>query len=300
FYVGMTRGRTSNTAYICETNSAAEDHSMAAEASSWRQILGEVLAAKGAEQTAHEVRAAETAKADTLQRLAAEYDYLAQLAAAEHLTKAVTKVTPDAVPRLQESPSWGAGVAAWRRAVATNAAGAQRVLEAALHHPGDAQDHMAVIHARFRRVASNFSAEPLSALKDEISCDRPDLRDMIEQVRSRTVNRRALVASEALTKRPSWVLALRARLGTTIAPSRWAAIVRDAATYRDRWGIDTQTEPLGPVPSGYEREQTQEREDLERQIRSMQNGTAQASVQNHIMPPAPIAHNPLTAVGPSL
>lgn len=139
FYVGMTRGRNGNTAYVCESNPAFDEPQAGGPTASWRQILGEVLAVEGAERTAHEVRSAEIAKGDTLQQLAAEYDYLAQLVAAENLTSAILKVMPDVVTHLQESPSWGAGVAVWRRAAASSPTAAQRVLEGALKHPGDAR-----------------------------------------------------------------------------------------------------------------------------------------------------------------
>ncbi|MCM0616822.1 relaxase domain-containing protein [Paenarthrobacter sp. TYUT067] len=52
-YVSMTRGRHSNTAYVSE-NDPDEDEILDPSArSSWRVILGEVLAAEGAERTAH-------------------------------------------------------------------------------------------------------------------------------------------------------------------------------------------------------------------------------------------------------
>ncbi|GAP54416.1 probable conjugal transfer protein TraA, partial [Arthrobacter sp. Hiyo6] len=63
FYVSMTRGRHSNTAYVCEPD--PRDHHAVDPSTlpDWQQILSQVLAAEGAEHTAHEIRAAETAKA---------------------------------------------------------------------------------------------------------------------------------------------------------------------------------------------------------------------------------------------
>ncbi len=65
-YVSMTRGgRHSNTAYVSE-NDPDEDEILDPSArSSWRVILGEVLAAEGAERTAHEVRDFEQQHADS-------------------------------------------------------------------------------------------------------------------------------------------------------------------------------------------------------------------------------------------
>ncbi|NVM96151.1 MobF family relaxase [Arthrobacter wenxiniae] len=300
FYVGMTRGRASNTAYVCESKPAANEPSMTGATASWCSILGEVLASAGAERTAHEVRAAEIAKADTLERLAAEYDYLAQLAASEHLSTAIAKVMPDAVSHLHESPSWGAGVAVWRRALFTDPGAAHHVLSCALRHPGDAQDHMAVIHARLRRVAGNGIHQSGNALSEVLSTERADLREMIEQVRSRTVTRRDDVAKRALTSKPSWVQALQAMAGPEVDAQRWVAVVGEIAAYRDRWGIEGRADPLGPVPASYDWEQTRDRDELQLQIQSMLQSAALSAEESQAAIPASIVHKPLIDVGPSL
>ncbi|WP_434619734.1 MobF family relaxase [Arthrobacter sp. A5] len=300
FYVGMTRGRTSNTAYVCESDPAIDEPRITQPAENWLQILGEVLASEGSERTAHEVRQTQLAKGDTLQRLAAEYDYLAQLAAAEHLTAVVEKLMPDGGTHLQESPAWGAGVAAWRRAVAVNPLAAERVLENALRHPGDAEDQMAVIHARLRQVAGNASHESLGVLQESLHSDRADLRDMIDQVRSRTVQRRVRVAREALTARPPWVHALNVKVGSTVAVDRLATVVTEVAAYRDRWSVDAHIEPLGPIPAHYEWEQMQHRADLECRIQSMTEGAAHHAPADQTALPEPIARQPLISVGPAI
>lgn len=300
FYVGMTRGRNSNMAYVCETNPALDEPHSGVAAAGWRQILGEVLAAEGAERTAHEVRAAEIAKADTLHRLAAEYDYLAQLAAAEHLTSTIAKVMPDVVAHLQESPSWGAGVAAWRRAMASNPAATQRLLEGTLRHPGDAQDHMSVFHARLRQAASKgpLKASP-DVLDETLFTERTDLADLIGQVRTRTINRRDRVAREALTVGAPWFHELETVLGPTVKPEQWAATVSDVAIFRDRWEITTSSDPLGPVPASYEWEQSEQRESLQRRIQSLIESPAGSLVEGAPALPAPIVRQPLIPVGPT-
>ena len=114
-YVSMTRGRAGNHAYVSENDPSDDEPLDPALQASWRQILGEVLAAEGAERTAHEVRDAEQSKADSLERLSAEYDYLAQIAAAEDLAGFLDAHSPGRASELQQSPSWGAAVAAWRQ-----------------------------------------------------------------------------------------------------------------------------------------------------------------------------------------
>lgn len=300
-YVGMTRGRNSNIAYVCETNPAIDEPQSGGPTTGWRQILGEVLSAEGAERTAHEVRAAEIAKGDTLQRLATEYDYLAQIAAAEHLTSAIAKVMPDVASHLQESPSWGAGVAAWRRAMASHPAAAQRVLEGAMRHPGTAQDHMAVLHARLRQTASNNSLKaPPDVLDEVLFTERTDLADMISQVRVRTINRRDRVARETLSGGAPWLHELEKSLGSTIKPERWSAAVSEIGLFRDRWEITTSSDPLGPVPANYEWEQSEQRESLQRRIQSLIESPASSLVEGAPALPAPIVRQPLIPVGPTL
>ncbi|MFF2032087.1 MobF family relaxase [Arthrobacter sp. NPDC058192] len=81
-YVSMTRGRGGNYAYVSENDPRVDEPLDPTVQPSWREILGEVLASEGAERTAHEFQASERLSADSLERLYAEYDYLAQIAAA--------------------------------------------------------------------------------------------------------------------------------------------------------------------------------------------------------------------------
>lgn len=132
-YVSMTRGgRHSNTAYVSE-NDPDEDEILDPSArSSWRVILGEVLAAEGAERTAHEVRDFEQQHADSLERLSREYDYLAQIASGLELARDIDSLRPSRSEEMRESPAWGAAVAAWRRAKNISRLGAHRALNEAL------------------------------------------------------------------------------------------------------------------------------------------------------------------------
>ncbi|WP_125617070.1 hypothetical protein [Specibacter cremeus] len=64
FYVGMTRGRTGNTAYVCESNPASDEATPSRPAADWLQIIGEVLAA-----AAHLTNAIKEMKYDDVARL---------------------------------------------------------------------------------------------------------------------------------------------------------------------------------------------------------------------------------------
>ncbi|MEC3853624.1 MobF family relaxase [Paenarthrobacter ureafaciens] len=265
-YVSMTRGRHSNTAYVSENDPDEEDILDSSACSSWRVILGEVLAAEGAERTAHEVRDFEKQHADSLERLSREYDYLAQIAAGLDLTKATVGLVPGRSEEMRESPAWGAAVAAWRRASNVNHPGALRVLSEALDSEASARDLAAVAHARLRKFCSAMPQRPIDPLTEQLTIDRPDLAVMLDQVRRRIGNRAEHVANAALLDEPEWATQFRQDIGERTDPAESAALIRHVAVYRDRWGVSGTTLPLGPTPADWEREQRTQWENLERAI----------------------------------
>ena len=109
FYVGMTRGRDTNTAYIIEPDiePRRDERIDPTDLPRWPEILGQVLAAEGAEHTAHETRQELADSTDTLHQLAAEHDYLTQLAAADDLTDFLTTHFPGSAPRICAAPRPG-------------------------------------------------------------------------------------------------------------------------------------------------------------------------------------------------
>ncbi|MDR6637066.1 MobF family relaxase [Paenarthrobacter nitroguajacolicus] len=265
-YVSMTRGRHSNTAYVSE-NDPDEDEILDPSArSSWRVILGEVLAAEGAERTAHEVRDFERQHADSLERLSREYDYLAQIAAGLDLAKAIDSLMPGRSEEMRESPAWGAAVAAWRRASDVNRPGAIRVLSEALGSEANARDLTAVAHARLRRFCSSAPPPPTNPLTDLLSVDRLDLAELLDQVRRRIGSRAEHVANAALLDEPEWATELRQDIGAGAEPFEWAALLREVAVYRDRWGVNSGPLPLGPTPADWEWEQRAQWDYLQRAI----------------------------------
>ncbi|PRB43029.1 conjugal transfer protein [Arthrobacter sp. MYb23] len=265
-YVSMTRGRHSNTAYVSE-NDPDEDEILDPTArSSWRVILGEVLAAEGAERTAHEVRDFERQHADSLERLSREYDYLAQIAAGLDLIKAIDRVMPGCSEEMRESPAWGAAVAAWRRASNVNRPGALRTLNEALGSEANARDLTAVAHARLCRFCSAMPQTPLDPLIERLTMDRQDLAESLDQVRRRIGNRAERVANAALLEEPEWTTELSQDIGVRTDPFEWAALIREVAVYRDRWGLNSAALALGPTPADWEWEQRAQWDHLRQEI----------------------------------
>lgn len=265
-YVSMTRGRHSNTAYVSENDPDENEILDPSACSSWRVILGEVLAAEGAERTAHELRDFEKQHADSLERLSREYDYLAQIAAGLDLTKATVGLVPGRSEEMRESPAWGAAVAAWRRASNVNHPGALRVLSEALDSEASARNLAAVAHARLQRFCSTMPQTPIDPLTERLTTDRPDLASLLDQVLRRIGNRAERVAKASLLDEPEWATQFRQDIGERTDPAESAALIRDVAVYRDRWGVSGTTLPLGPTPADWEWEQRTQLENLQRAI----------------------------------
>ncbi|MBP1235221.1 conjugative relaxase-like TrwC/TraI family protein [Arthrobacter sp. PvP102] len=265
-YVSMTRGRTGNHAYVSENDPLDDEPTDPAMQASWRQILGEVLAAEGAERTAHEVRDAEQSKADSLERLSAEYDYLAQLAAAEDLREFLEAHSPGGASELQQSPSWGAALAAWRRSVGVSRPSAQRVVAAALDTSSSTRDTAAVLHSRLRQFLSVMPAGGIEPLAEQLCKARPDLDNMINQVQARVHHRMDQVTTAAMMSDAEWKRNLLEALGPFVTPEEATGVLRRTAIYRDRWGIDESPLPLGPVPAAYEWEQQEQRAYIDRLV----------------------------------
>ncbi|MBU8865598.1 MobF family relaxase [Paenarthrobacter aromaticivorans] len=262
-YVSMTRGRLSNTAYVSE-NDPDEDEILDPSArSGWRAILGEVLAAEGAERTAHEVRDRERSHADRLERLNREYDYLAQIAASAELARTLEPHSPGLADTLRASPAWGAAVAAWRQATNTNRPGAHRVLSESLGSGATANDLTALIRSRLRRYCSAMPRTPIDPLSEQIAVERDDVKETLDQVRRRIGNRTDHVIRAALLEEPEWKTALFDELGAQVDSFAIAALIRQVAVYRDRWGIHDSPLALGAAPANWEWEQRTQWEHLQ-------------------------------------
>lgn len=259
-YVSMTRGRSGNFAYVSQGNDTDHQAVDPSQQLSWRSILGEVLAAEGAERAAHEVREAERRKADSLERLYAEYDYLAQIAAGEDLRRCLGTRAPLAVQELSASPSWGAAVAAWRKATAVGRHGAERVMERTVQDSHSVHDPVALLSARLRRCTRGTPTTAIDPLRESFPVLGPELADMIVQVRERIRQRMESVTWACLTQDAPWKDELAAAVGAT---ESLGGLIRDVALFRDRWGIHDSHLPLGAPPADYEWEQLQQWEEIQ-------------------------------------
>jgi hypothetical protein len=287
-YVSMTRGRAGNRAYVSENDPLDDEPLDPALRASWRQILGEVLAAEGAERTAHEVSETEQLKADSLGHLSTEYGYLAQIAAAEDMAQFLGTHAPRSASELQRSPSWGAAVAAWRRSVAVSRPSTQRLVLSALETTAGARDLAAVVHSRLQQFLSGMPTDGIDALTEPIQTTRTDVADLIKQVQNRIQNRRDLVSRAAIMQDTEWKRNLVAALGQDTGPEEaTTTLIRRVAVYRDTWGIDDSALPLGPVPASHDFEQQEQRANIGRLVdrtalSPVDQFQAQASTSNRV------------------
>ncbi|WP_284762637.1 MobF family relaxase [Arthrobacter sp. efr-133-R2A-63] len=265
-YVSMTRGRRGNYAYVSENDPGNAEPLDPTLQPQWQEILAEVLAAEGAERTAHEVRDAEQSSAETLDRLSPEYDYLAQIAAAEDLTKFLKVHSPAKVEELQKSPSWGPTVAAWRRSTGISRPGAQRIVAKALETSTAAKDPTAVIHTRLRSFLNGMPASGSDPLTEPIHTERRDLASMIGQAQKRIQDRADKVTFEALLHDTEWKGNLLRDLAPSVSLDDTLPVIGGVATYRDRWGLDDSPLPLGPVPADFEWERKSQYESIQELI----------------------------------
>ncbi|ALO66733.1 hypothetical protein AS189_09750 [Arthrobacter alpinus] len=228
----------------------------------------------------------------------AEYDYLAQIAASDDVTRLISAHSPGLVAEMQASPSWGALVASWRRTAVTDRFLAEQTLVGGLEPAAGVRDVAAIVHSLLqvlqRRLpaASSLTMAPVSVLTD-----REDLRDLLDDVQHRIAKRLSAVAVHALANEEPWMDRLRAQTGLQANDETWKSLVRDVAGYRDRWDIDNSGLPLGAPPSATDWDHSDQRARLEVRIAATRSGN-----QSAIQTPTPVVsiHSPSPIVGPSL
>jgi conjugative relaxase-like TrwC/TraI family protein len=267
FYVAMTRGRESNTAYVAIDRPdvahvgprPGDDGEPTA-----RSILFGVLQHVGAELSAHEMLTAEQDAWGSIAQLAAEYETIA--AAAQHdrwvAVVRASGLTPDQASAAIESDAFGPLTAELRRAE-SHRFEVERLLASVVRLRGfeDAADVAAVLRARLAAAVAQGAGVQAAAgrarrrprliaglIPQAAGPMDADMRqtlhwraDLIES-RARAVLDQSLVAGEA------WTRALgQPPRADAPAVAAWRRQACTVAAYRDRYGIVGAT-ALGPAP----------------------------------------------------
>ena len=298
FYVSMTRGKAGNHAYISEPD-PRDHHGVDPSAlPDWRDILGGVLSVEGAEHTAHEVREEQHNQANSLSRLLAEHDYLAQIAASDDITHLISTHSPELVTVMRESPSWGAMVASWGRTAVTDRGLAEQALAGGLRPADSTRNVAADVQSRLQALQRRRpSEETLGTVPASVPTNRDDLQELLTDVQQRITKRVAEVAVHALANEEPWMGVLRSQTGLQANDGAWKPLVRDVAGFRDRWDIDNPELPLGSMPASADWNHSDQRARLEARITAAHDSTPTTTAS-----PEPTARrqSPVPVVGPSL
>lgn len=252
FYVGMTRGRESNVAYVAIDRpdvAHAGPRPGDAEVVTARSVLYGVLQHVGAERSAHEMLAAEQDSWGSIAQLAAEYETIADAAQRERWTGLVraSGLRVQHANAVVSSEAFGPLGAELRRA---EAAGfdLEQLLSAAVGARGfdDAQDVAAVLRARIvaatihgvcaRGGSSRREAHFIAGLiPPALGAIDPDARRALDERRDLMEARADALLDRALIAKESWALALGTPRRGAIAA--WRRQARTVAAYRDRYGV---------------------------------------------------------------
>lgn len=260
-YVGLTRGRENNTAYII-TDTPLEITPDDYEDPTPRGVLAGIVRTVGAEKAATQVGKDEAERWGSVAQLAAEYETLAGAAQRDRWTRLLYQcgLSSQDADHVITAPAFGALTAELRRAEA-DGHDVEHVLPYLVAQRGldDADDPAAVLHHRLaiatarsvrhdgltiqrrppRRIAG-LIPEAAGPMTDEYRLALEQRATLIEQRVTDRVQR-------AIRDHEPWLAVLGPEPHDTGARHAWHAAARMLAAYRDRYGI-TGTAPLGNDP----------------------------------------------------
>jgi conjugative relaxase-like TrwC/TraI family protein len=257
-YVGMTRARESNAAYVCaDTTTDDDEHGPTGEDPTVRDVLEQVLARSGTELSAHETMRAEQERVGSIAQLAAEYDTIAREARRQRWTALAEASFPDLLPDdVARSESWPGLVAAWRRA---EAAGldldtAARKLATNLPTGGDP---VAVLRDRVQRwhdTAAPHHPPEQAFIAGLIPAARhisdPEMRKALDERATLIEQRAETLVAQAIESGESWIAKLGPRPDIPALRLRWERAAATVAAYRDRHGVTDPARPFGESTGG--------------------------------------------------
>ncbi len=298
FYVAMTRGTRSNTAYV-SLNRPDDEHihppTEDTAAIAARRVLAGVLAHVGAELSAHQTIAAEQDTWGSVAQLAAEYETVAAAAQQPRWEAAIraTRLTQTEADAAVASTAFGVLAAELRRAEA-DGYDAERLLGAlvASRPLDDAGDIAAVLHERVIRALARANgagrvsqpATPIAGLlTPALGPMRDDERTALRE-RAVLIEQRAdALVAEAVGSAAAWI----AGLGTEPADPQLAALWRreacTVAAYRDTYGIN-ESSTLGLIG-----DDARQRADAARARASVLRAQQLAARAAELEPTAPVA-----------
>lgn len=254
-YVGMTRGRNSNRAYVATHQTSSDLHEPHPE-QTMQDVLEAVLNDPGVEQSAHEVMRQELDNATRLDRLIPIHEHLCQLDAKKRYQPAiaVSGLDPADQAALQASSAYGPLIAELRGAENAGLS-ITDVLHRAVNQSAltTADDLAAVIHHRVRRLATRslqkagcHPAQIVGLLIPATHVSDPTLIAPLRELESQIVERANWLVDELSANPPDWYRDLRRAASTTPDPDL-SELIREIAAYRERHQIQGRS-ILGDAP----------------------------------------------------
>ncbi|MBP2351698.1 hypothetical protein JOF29_002781 [Kribbella aluminosa] len=243
-YVGMTRGRHTNNAYVTTHQSTTDLHEPHFE-QTMQDVLEAVLADPGVELSAHEVMRRELDNATRLDRLIPIHEHLCQLDARTRYraAAATSGLSHSDQAALEASTTYGALVAELRRAEATGLK-APEILQRAVSQSalGEADDLAAVLHSRVERLVTRHlnrtGHHPVliaGLIIPATTVTAPNLITPLRELEAQIAHRADHLTHQAATEPASWHHALVSQLSPENEALR--SLIRDIASYRELYNI---------------------------------------------------------------
>lgn len=262
-YVGLTRGRHVNAAYVgherdADDSVAGPGHLVAAaEMPTWKGRLVAMMTTSGGEQSAIAASDRIARESNSLDRLRAEYEYLAGLEDTEPLVQRL--VTQHGMDRtlLEDSPVLTSLAAAYRAARAVDHAAARQALAQPVTGMPDADDEarLRVLTGRLRASVPALparSAGTVAGITPRYTGPDAAVADLAAQVEAR-IDQRLHDLAQGVSSAP-WAEGLRADTAAQVA------------IYRDLYDVRTEPSALGRPPSTRDTRQRAHYDALLRQV----------------------------------
>lgn len=252
-YVGMTRGRVANHAYVATHQATSDLHEPHPE-QTLQDVCEAVLNDPGVEESAHQVMRRELDDATRLDRLVPMHEYLCQLEARTRYRSAIAcsgLETAD-VASLHASPAYGALVAELRCGESVNLSVSDLLSHAVKQsHLTNAHDIAAVLHSRVERLVARSQTRTggrttliAGLVIPAAQATDPTLLPALRELENQIAERSNWLAREAASVRPPWYEAI---IQATVQDREPPRLIREIAAYRERFQVEERT-VLGTTP----------------------------------------------------
>jgi conjugative relaxase-like TrwC/TraI family protein len=251
-YVGLTRGRLANHAWVITSDADSDDPSFTAPKTG-REVLESVIGNSAAELSAHETRTRAERAAVTVQRLANEYDTLAAAASSARWSATLDTLLPrHRGSGFTDSTAWDSLVAVLRRHEAHGLPVESALPDLLASRPlHDGDDPAAVLHFRVEQWADGRrplrQPERIAGLvaRADITSADASLRLALAEREEAIIARTDALVAQAAADPQSWMRSLPRE-----SVDEHIDALRTVAAYRDRHGVaENDPRPLGGPPA---------------------------------------------------